>query len=416
MKIGTIYYSVVLDRESRVYAGSEDPVTGHVVLEFKAWDREKGETNVEELFGPLQVHVTFEGDIRTEIDQDYMNRASHPEYRDERKLFQRTTLIYDGKVRAPVAEKKYIPFKFFFPKRAQPTVKQKRNGLREDDWDGLPPALHTEFRGAYGGGKGSVEYKIKAELELPGIEVDVATRGIPPTLQYRPSIMPDSSSIALATFEQAFTVSDESLIPQPERPQGFRAKAKALLKEVEPPTYAFDIVSIDVPECVRPLQNLNFQIAIRTNHERTTATVTPEVILQECKVTIIGFCGVRVWPTLQSPKESGEMRDLEDAAVVFGTIRPEGPFSKENDYNKTITTQTLPYLPCSFAVDRMSRYYKARINMSLQVGSRRIHANREFPVTVLPPLQGGTSDVTGTARVGPSQSSKGHEEDLPSYE
>jgi hypothetical protein len=397
MRVGTIYSSVVLDRDSRVYSGSEDPVTGDVVLEFKAWDREKGETSVEELFGSLKINLIFEGDIKTEIDEDYLNRASHPEYRDNRELFQQTTLIYDGQFRTRASEKKYIPFKLFFPKRAQPTVQQRRNGLQEDDWDSLPPALHAEFSGAHGGGKGSVEYRIKAELRLPGIDVDVATRGILPSLQYRPSNTQDSSSIATATFEQAFTVSDESLIPESERPQGFRAKAKAFLKEVEPPTYAFDIIWIDVPETERPSQSLNFRVAIRTNHERTTATVKPDVLLQECKVTIIGFCGVRVWPTLESAKESGEMRDLEDAAVVFGTIYPDGAFSKGGDYTKTITTQPLPYLPCSFAMERMSRYYKARINMSLQVGSRRINAMREFPITVFPPLQQSRSDAVSGA-------------------
>ena len=415
MKVGTIYSSVVLDRDSRVYSGSGDPVTGNVVLEFKAWDREKGETGVEELFGPLKINVTFKGDIKTEIDEDYVNRASNPEYRDERQLFQQTTLIYDDRYRARVAEKKYIPFEFFFPQRAQPTVQQRRSGLQDDDLDVLPPALYTEFRGAYGGGKGSVEYTITPQLELPGIDVDVAARGVLPTLQYRPSYMPDSSSVAPTTFEQAFTVSDESLIPASERPHSFRAKAKALLKEVEPPTLAFDVVWSEVPQAVHPLQELNFKVAIRTHHERTTATVSPDIILQECKITIIGFCGVRVWPTFQSPKESGEMRDLEDAAVVSGTIYPDGPFSKEGEYTKTITIQPLPYLPCSFAVERMSRYYKARINTSLQVGSRKINAMREFPITVLLPLQQQTPGASSKAHAA-SDGFKMSGEELPSYQ
>lgn len=415
MKVGTIYCSVVLDRESRIYSGPEDPVSGNVVLEFKPWDRERGETNVHEFFGPVKVNVTFEGNIQTEIDSDYVNRASSPEYRDERKLFQQVQLIYDDQFRARVAEMGYIRFRLFFPKVAQPTVQQRRDGLQEENWDVLPPAFYTEFRGAYGGGKGSVEYRITAHLEFPGIDVDVATRGIAPTLHFRPSTTPEKRSISTTTFEQAFAVTDESLIPASERPQGFRAKAKALLKEVESPTHAFDLVWSDVPETVYPLQSWNFQITVRNNHERSTTTVTPEIMLMECKVTIIGFCGVRVWPAFQNLKESGEMRDLKDAAVVSGAIYPGGPFSKESDYTKTITTQELPYLPCSFAVERMSRYYKARINMSLQVGGRKMNVNREFAITVLPPMPQGVSeaaDVTGES----VHSCKGFVEDLPPYD
>lgn len=417
MKVGTLYYSLVLDRDSRVYCGSEDPVTGNVVLEFNAWDCEKGETNVDELFGPLKLSAIFEGDIKTEIDSDYVNRASHPEYRDERKLFQQTQLIYDDQFRARVGEKRYIPFKLCFPKRAQPTVQQQRNGLQEGDWDALPPSLHTEFRGADGGGKGSIEYRITAQLELPGIDVVVATRGISaPELQYRPSIATNKPATATISFDQAFTVFDESLIPASARPQGFRAKAKDLLKDVEPPSYAFELVWTDVPEIVRPSQSLNFKVSVRANHERSTTTVTPDIILQECKVVIIGFCGVRVWPKLQDLKESGEMKDIEDAAVVFGTIDPDGPFSKESDYTKMITTQALPYLTSTFAVDRMSRYYKARIIMTLQVGSRKIKANREVPVTVLSPPQQGTPESSSKSPAGLSDRTEGHDEELPPYE
>ena len=416
MKVGVVYSSIVLDRDSRIYTGSEDPITGNVVLEFKNWDREKGETNTQELFGPLKVCLTLEGDIKTEIDHDYLNRASHPEYRDERRLFKETCVAYNGQLRARVGEKKQFPFKVFFPKQAQPTPQQRRNGIRQEDWDALPPAFQTDFMGTYGGGKGSVEYRIKAEVELAGIEVDIATRGVPPSLRYGPSVSETKANLTMSTFEQDFTVYDESLIPDSERPHGFRAKAKAMLKEVEPPCYAFDIFWMDMPNCICPFQSISFKVAVRTTSERTTATSIPQIVVQECNVKIVGHCGVRVVPTFSTPKDSAEMKDLEDAAVVFGTVHPDGPFSKADDYTKTITTQTLSYLPCSFAVERMSRYYKAWIHMTLQVGSRKVNARRMLPVTVLPPTQSGTSQDLDSVRAGPSQSSTDDEEQLPAYE
>ena len=80
MKIGTLYSSVLLDRDSRLYTGQLDPVSGNVVVEFKAWDRERGETDARELFGPLKIYVTLEGDLKTEVDEGYMHSISGPEY------------------------------------------------------------------------------------------------------------------------------------------------------------------------------------------------------------------------------------------------------------------------------------------------------------------------------------------------
>jgi hypothetical protein len=416
MKVGTICSSIALDRDSRTYSGSEDPVTGNMVVEFKAWDREKGETDTQELFGPLQIHLTFEGDIKTEIDDDYLNRASHPEYRDERKLFQQTLLIYDGQIRARVGETKHFPFKVFFPVHAQPTPQQRRNGLEEQNWDLLPPAFHTDFMGTYGGGKGSVEYRIKAQIDLAGIEVDVATRGVPPSLRYRPLTSDTKLNPTTNTFEQAFIVYDDSLTPESERPHGFRAKAKAMLKDVEPPCYAFDILWMGMPTCIYPSQSMRFKVAVRTTIERTTSTTIPQIVIQECKVTIVGHCGVRVRPRFSTPKESAEMKDLEDAAVVFGTVYPDGPFSKASDYVKTITTQTLPYLPCSFAVEKLSRYYKAWIHMTLQVGGERVNARRLLSLTVMPPMQSSIPQDLDSMQAGASQRFKEDEEQLPAYE
>lgn len=413
MKIGTLYSSVTLDRESRIYTSPSDPVSGHVVLEFKAWDREKGETSTTELHGPLKINVVFEGNLSTSIDEDNTVRnVGMPDYGDVRSLFHKTHFVYEGQLRAAANERKAFPFTLFFPERAMPTPQQRKNGITEDRWDALPPSLKVDFAGMYGIGTALVDYQIKVQVETPGIEVDVASRGVLPALKYRPLLPEDVVPSPTGSFEQAFSVTSEEFIPHSERPQGFRAKAKALLKDVEPPTYAFDLLWAGLPEFVRPEQPIAFKVGLRTNVDRTTATSIPEVTIQDSSVTVLGFCGVRVMPKYESPKDAAEVKDANDFTLPI-SINPHGPFDKENDYTKALLTKPLPYLPCSFAIERLSRYYKVRINLTLMVGGQKVNARREFPVTVLSPMQddnNGDSDTTT-----PAGSSNMDTEQLPAY-
>lgn len=414
MKVGTLYKAILLDRDNRTFCGSEDPVSGNVVLEFKAWDREKGATDTQELFGPLKVSITLQGSVKTEIDEDYIHRISEPEYRDVRTLFYETQVIYDGRLRVPVREKKQFPFRIFFPKRALPTPQQRQNVLAKEDWDPIPPSLHVDFAGTYGAGQSTVAYSVSAEIEVTGIEVDVATRGLSPSLKYRASLPEKDRSATTRTFEQAFSVTSEEFIPESERPHGFRAKAKALLKEVAPPTYAFHLIWTDMPDYLRPDQPISFKVRLRTNTERTTASTIPEVTIQDGSITILGFCGVRVVPRFESPKESAEMKDRNDFTVAFSTVHPGGPLTKGNDYSKTIVTQPLLYQPSSFAIERLSRYYRARVHMSLMVGGQKVQVRKEFPVSMLSPLEPRPMSDIDEMEPGPSGSTQ-EPEQLPAY-
>jgi hypothetical protein len=411
MKIGTLYSSLVLDRDSRIYTGQSDPVSGNVILEFEAWDRKKGETTTKEFFGPVKITMVLEGDLKTEVDEEYIRSIPHPKYGDERKLFHQTHVLHNSQCRASVGEEKKFPFKLYFPERALPTPRQRMSGITEREWDVMPPTLKVEFAGPHGSGRTNVDYRLSVEVEIAGIEVDVASRGVSPTLNYRPANPEQRTPNPPRSFEQGFTVTSEEFIPESERPHGFRAKAKALMKDVEPPTYAFDLVWMNLPNDVQPGQPVLFKTRLRTNVESTTAKMLPEVTVQEGSIVLLGFCSI---PTYESTKDSAEAKDLNDITLPLSNISPSGSFSKESDYSKKITIPPLPYLPCSFNTNSLSRYYKLRINMTLMVGGQKVTARRQFPVVVLPPSDHKTSRTSEPAQAGPSHSI-GDDEQLPAY-
>ena len=178
--------------------------------------------------------------------------------------------------------------------------------------------------------------------------------------------------------------------------------------------YAFDLVWLDLPSYVRPEQSIFFKIRLRTNAERTTSSIVPEVTVQEGAITLLGFCGIRVVPKYESAKDAAEVTDLNDITLPLSSISPNGAFSKENDYTKAIATPPLPDMPCSFNMERLSRYYKARINMTLMAGGQKVTARREFPVIVLPSSNHERSSASDSAQAGPSYN-VGDDDQSPAY-
>ncbi|KAK3707540.1 hypothetical protein LTR37_012035 [Vermiconidia calcicola] len=404
MTIGTINVRVILDRKSQKYHSPHDAVTGVVQLEFNPFSRKEGPTGAEEVFGPLQVKIVFGGYLELRIEE--AREALPTRVIQDRPLFQETQLIYDGPFRASPSEKKEFPFTAFFAERAHRSAPWRGDALvhpfdrvreptnpgpgreRQPQTEGdlLPPSCELTATTGSMNAIAKVEYYPKAEVIMPGIDVEIETKGLKPIVLYHPAPPGPGSLQGSTVFEQSHTVASKDLIPEGERPHGFRGKAKALFKESEPPQYAFEVVCTSVPEHVYPGQQLSFEVGVRSNSERTTTTVQPEIKLDECKVTIVGLSSL--FTDNVEPVE-----DRKDEATVNGTVQPPGLFSKEHDFSKRITTEPLPL----------------KIEMIMHCGTSKVHARRELPVKVHPPLS-----AAGTVS-GPPGVYGGGQERLPAY-
>ena len=400
-----------------------------MVLEFQPLQNKRGQVT-KELFGPIQVKVILESELQTRVDNSSLNtkKASNTtQIRDRRVLFQQTHIAYDGTFQACAAERKHFPFTVFFPKRAVLTKTQKKEGFldhdgswippgeREDDLgEILPPTFKTTFSDSFGSGEAAVSYRLKAEVRISGIDLSISATGPNPVLLYRPPPALQEALRGSNMFEQSITVVGKDLIDldDDEHPHGLREHLHHLLHHGPQPRYTFDILCTSTPENISAGQSFSFDVGVSTNRGLTTAHVEPEIMVDQCKITLLGYTRLHAFSHAQ---KSSQMKDTSEIAAVIGTASIEGAFSEFNDYTHTISNCPLPqYLPNSFAVEKLSRSYRIRISLDFLVGKQKVYARHEFPIKIHPPLPPGFTEYE--AQAGRAQISEWGEEQPPPYE
>ncbi|KAF2970844.1 hypothetical protein GQX73_g2804 [Xylaria multiplex] len=417
MSVGTLQTSIVLDDPKRIHCGNSDPVLGHISIKYSP-----GHGNAStELFGPLKVHVTLHGRAKTKIWKS--NGQNTNIYRGRAPLFAHRSLVYDDSFRALPGNIGIFPFKLFFPQAADalvaddfsenPTFICHRN-------QPLPASFQDSYRGFAHRYEAFVEYRIGVDVVMPQLQVEVIKpiKYLEPVVHYEGPRTPQVLNTKPIDWRGIVAVSNELLLPEADRPAGFRQKTKAFFGAGHFPTYSFDWVCLASRELYLG-QPACFEVRIKPREKECTATLIPEVWLKSFHVKVKAHTKVRAHRTIFScPESEGNYTVFE----AMGAIDTKGPFSKANDNTKIVNTQALGTgrigaFPSSFATYNISQDYSVEISFEFEVTGKTKNIDREYAVNVLPPLEVPTTPPAATA--GPSSQPPGAENkasDLPPYD
>lgn len=424
MSAGTITAKVVLDHPNQIHCGIADAVTGNVTLSYRLGIDHTGGGGGE-LFGPLRIKVKFHGRAKTKI---WKSNGQHRSiYRGRAPLFSRTFLIYDAPFKIRPGEIKRFPFTLTFPDGTQGSTYHGDFGtdgrFKDEVKNALPPSFRMEYHGFAHRFDAFTEYRVGATVEVPRIDVKIAGLDEDLSEAYvmyeQPRAAHTPTTRQINTFRQMVTIQNEYLLPEEDRPSGFKQKTKALFKSDYYPVYLFE-VHCGVPSHLFLGQSLSFEVGIKPFTERSTAVVTPDVTMSGFVASIQAETLVRAEKQIFSTPES---EGNETVWTKGGVADSKGPFSKANDWTKTINTNELSGIPSTFTTYNISRRYSLKITFYITAANKTIEVQRDFPVMIHPPLE--TARVSSYPQAGPSgadpsaaplESLDGLNEALPAYQ
>jgi hypothetical protein len=265
-------------------------------------------------------------------------------------------------------------------------------------------------------GSASVEYSLRVQAEMPGIDV-VLNESVPFSVQYEQlsrTLQPTLSGEASKTFR----VESFELLGEEERPNGLLGKTKATLRNVTKPVYSFTATLFGVPTVLAIGQALRMGVRVKTEDAATTTTVGPAVTISKCKAGLIADTSLYV-----TDERRGNSPNLTSSTSLIALAMinqdPKGPFTKTSDNMKPLVFESLPGdIPSTFSTKKLTRSYRLRLEIEFAVAGQVMGMTKDYPTEILPPLQGSLLEpppaADGVAEAGPSREYV--EEMLPTYQ
>ncbi|KAL1583159.1 hypothetical protein WHR41_08001 [Cladosporium halotolerans] len=396
MSAGSVWGKIVLDNPAKYHCGPNDPVTGHVALTYRPRGYHRDVADLQSLFGPLIIYVTFYGRAKTKIHKSNGNTSST--YRGRAPLFEQRIKIHEGPYSSKPGECVEFPFAFNFPEATQPMPNpgdfRPDRRFHEEHGGPLPPTFTGGGIGFTKSTKAFVEYRLTATANMPGIDVDIHGFGRDdhsPEVLYEQPRLPLSrlQSPEAQQFCNSIILQNENLLPESDRPTGFRQKTKFLFSSEQYPTYVFDIM-VTAPSDIYMGQPLTFELSVHPNFNRCNAPLPPEIRLRWLRVELRGETEFRAEYGLLSAPESSTTERIPPLATMI--LDPEVPFCKANDHTKTVRTRdTVVNIGSSFTTYNISRQYTLRIEYCIFAAGKENHCKKVLPVRVLSPLDDGTT-------------------------
>jgi hypothetical protein len=402
MSAGSVIGKIVLDDPARYHCGPEDPVTGHISLTYRPPGAHPSNGPIQELFGPLNISLTFSGRAKTKIHKSNGNTSST--HRGRAPLFSQHHKLYDGPHTSKAGECVQFPFSLNFPAATQnlPSQGDFRQDARFQEEAGhpLPPTFAASNHGFSKSFKSFVEYLLNAEIRMPGIDVSVlminqnqGDEGIP-ILYEQPRLQ--ASEVARfppRSFTDYITLQNEHLLPEEERPTGFRQKAKFALSSDKYPTYSFSIRGT-IPTDVFIGQPLTLSLAVHPDANRCTAPVHPAVTLRWLRAEARQYITVRAEHGFFSSEESSKDTHLPLARGAI--VQPNIPFCKANDYTKVVHANVFRHdVGSSFSTWNICQRYTLEVEYQLHAAGKFKTCKHTVPITVHPPPVDGGVEVGG---------------------
>ncbi|QIW96757.1 hypothetical protein AMS68_002275 [Peltaster fructicola] len=407
MPIGDLSTRLMLDRPRETYYGSEKEILGQVTVTFSSKD-----ATVTELFGPMEVNVLLEGRSKTKIR--VRRGRYHVTYRGRAPVLAIQSTIHAGPIRIASAAPHTFPFKLRFPEHI--------HNLPTDNFDPdphfdmtpnspLPPTMLYNYDTGIMNHRFEcfVEYRVRAILSVPGIDVNVLSYGgqVGLPVMYEQPRVPGAIAhdAVMKSPNHMLSISNKYLLPEHERPSGFKAKTAAFFKSDAYPTFAIHAILNGSANLLLG-EEVKFELSLRPDLERSTVQEQPEVKLTAFRMCISSWTLVRAEVAFLSRVQS---EDKERQLTLTGVVQDTRPFSKANDYTKTVTMKPLQGLPSTFSTKNITRTYTVDFEVTLTVAEETKHLKfRDVPVRILPPalershVDNGVAvgSATGAASVG----------------
>jgi len=407
MSAGSVLGRIVLDNPTGYHCGPNDPVTGHVSLTYRptgAYASQSTNGPTQELFGPLKIFLTFGGRAKTKIHKS--NGQSSSTHRGRAPLFSQHVKIYDGPHSSKAGEWVRFPFSLNFPAATQhlPGQGDFRQDIRFQEEAGhpLPPTFNASNTGFSKSFKSFVEYRLNAEIRMPGIDISVlglnqGDEGIP--VLYEQPRIPASEVARFRShpFADSIMLQNEHLLPEEERPTGFRQKAKFALSSEKYPTYQFTIRG-SIPTEVFIGQPLTLELTLLPDQNRCTAPVPPEVQLRWVRAEVRQYINVRAEHGFFSSEESSTNSHLPP--IPCRIMEPGVPFCKANDHTKFINA-SVPNTPSSFSTYNICQRYTLEIRYGILAAGKEKNLKHTMPITVHPPVDdaNGHAEASSSAAI-----------------
>ena len=406
--MGSITTTFTIDR---VKCQGSEPVTGTASLRFRP-STGVSATSGPDLFGPLKLRVVLQGQVKINVAE---NRTSHAYVfvNETRPLFTKYKELFNGPFRVGAGESKDFPFQIQFP-----TSTDRYQGW--DDVLPLPPTFRTRFHAASPRQLGkhhaaaSIEYQVRVEAEMSGIDVNITNEAPPKTILYQVPVQ--RSDTPKTDISQTLQLQSYCLLPEQDRP-GLFEKTKAKLNNAPKPTYGFNVTCMDLPEVVAVGETIQFDLRIRTESKGTTANSIPDVILGDCKIEIVAR--TQLYATNERGADSARIDGSEVATTLALTkLDPSGVFKKEHDFSKRVSFAAIPRnIPCTFLIKKLGRSYKLRLALEFLVSGEKVSLNKTLDVRILPPLrEHDQAPEAGPSRANGGDSESTKSDDLPSYD
>ncbi|KAI0153276.1 hypothetical protein GGR57DRAFT_150468 [Xylariaceae sp. FL1272] len=409
MSVGALHTTIVLSEPGRIHCGSRDPVHGHVKIRYNPL---QNSPNASELFGPLKIHVIFHGRAKTKIWKN--SNQSTRIYRGRAPLFAQRVLIYDDSFKAQPLEIKTFPFQLTFPEATALLMRSGFNGsyrFLTNNSQSLPPSFKDEYSGFAHKYEAYVEYRVGVEVSMPSLHVDVLKPGKyqEPIIYYQPSV--PRVNIQQIDWRGDVSVSNELLLPEADRPSGFKQKTKALFGAAHFPTYAFDWVCT-APKHLQSGQAARFDVKIIPRESECTAVLVPDVHWTCLFLEVKALTQVRAEAGLLSTPES-EGNYTVCNMRCFPADRQ--PFSKANGFTKSIITQidtTQQNFSPSFSTFNITQSYSMELNLAFSVTGKNKAFKKQYPVYIYPPAECPIAPAPPSLEAPPVQETP----PLPQYE
>jgi hypothetical protein len=403
MSAGTIFGKVVLDRPEKWHCGPNDPVKGFVELKYFGRSKQSS-ANANEpqsLFGPLLIFANFTGRAKTKIHKSNGNSSST--HRGRAPLFAQRHKIYDGPYNSKSLECVRFPFSFNFPECSQAMCEQGEfrpdPRFHSEAGGPLPPTFSIENIGFSKRFIAFVEYRIGASIRMPGIDIDIngldrdENRAV---VLYEQPPPPITATPKTKQIYNTTMIQNEFLMPEDQRPSGFREKAKFKFSSQEYPIYTFDIAAT-VPTEIYVGQPLTFEFSVHPNIERCTAPFPPSIKLQRFRAELKAHTTIRSEHGFFTSEEGNTSRNLP--GVSTGVVAPDVPFCKANDHTKKVRTfDPIPNVQSTFSTYNISQQYILEIEYGIAVANKHVNFKRKLPVVIYGPVENA---FAGQARYAP---------------
>lgn len=389
MSSGSVTAHVILDKPNYVHCGSDDPVTGNVRLLYQP-SREMARNA--ELFGPLRVTLRFCGRAKTKIKRDdTWDRGRAP-------LFAVAHLVYDGPVRIAAGAPHPVPFAIHFPETVQtpsfPAFEPHDSRFNVNPDQPLPPTSRVHYNGfASKTFEAFVEYQLFGSVALPGINVTVHN----PRDAEGPRVMYERARLPAPPVDPRpprlvrgmLRAQNKLLLPETDRPHGFKEKAKAAFSSTYYPVAVFSWTCYAPTQVCRG-QAIPLTVRAWPRVEDCTAPTVPEIRLLRCAVKITAHTCVRSDIHILHCHDAAAHVSLESWCTrtpPAGGDATATPFCEADGWAKTFNSVVVKQSPSTFKTVNIAQFYQMQISLTFALPGETKEFKHVLPITIHPPVR-----------------------------